>query len=265
MPMSDVSFMAKDWDERASHDASHYICSERRDWDPEAFFRSGEEDYERLVAPVLARFGFDVHERIMLEVGCGTGRMTRTFAKRFSRVFALDISVEMLKRAQTLNAELENVTWLHGDGQGFSTVESDSVEFVFSYLVLQHIPTKELALGYVKEMLRVLKPGGFFCFQFNSCPTPTMNWKGRAAWGIIDRLKEPIFGLHLERVGRSLAKLLRWDFMEAGRTWRGASLPGRQVLETIWDSGGTIGTVVGWDTTLTWCYGWRSRALGSQR
>jgi len=198
----------------------------------------------------------------MLEVGCGTGRMTRSFARRFARVLALDVSSEMLTRAQTLNAELENVVWLHGDGQGFSQVPSGSTDLVFSYLVLQHIPTEDLAFGYVKEMLRVLKPGAFFCFQFNSCLNPTMNWKGRTAWSLIDRLREPVFGLHVERIGRNITSLLGWDFWAAGRTWRGAALRVRDVLEAVWESGGTVSAVAGWDTTMAWCYGQKSGMAG---
>jgi SAM-dependent methyltransferase len=247
--------MGMDWNDRARKDAFHYICSERKDWSLDSFFGSGEADFERFVAPVLSRFGFDAREKTGLEIGCGVGRMTRSFSKHFARVLALDVSSEMLKRARELNSDCKNVEWLLGDGQGFSQVPSQSVDYVFSYLVLQHVPTKDLALGHVDEMLRVLKPGGVFCFQFNSSLASTMNWKGRLAWGLLDRLREPVFGLRLEGIGRKLASLAGWDFLQTGRTWRGASLPVRDVLEIVWKSGGTVGAVPGWDTPMTWCCG----------
>ena len=253
--MTESALMCRDWDERARKDAFYYICTARKDWDPEAFFQSGEADYRRFVAPVLAKLRFDPCGKTIFEVGCGAGRMTRSFASRFAHVLALDVSEEMLERARTLNAQCKNVEWLHGDGHGFPQVPRASADFVFSYLVLQHLPTRNLALGHVDEMLRVLKPGCPFCFQFNSCPYPTMNWGGRTVWRLLDRLREPVFGLGLQRVGRGLASLLGWDFLEAGRTWRGASLGVQDVLETVWKRDGTVRAVVGWDTPMTWCYG----------
>ena len=53
--MDTADLMRKDWDERARKDAFHYIASWRKDWTPESFFQSGEEDYKRLVAPVFDR------------------------------------------------------------------------------------------------------------------------------------------------------------------------------------------------------------------
>ena len=59
----------------------------------------------------------------------------------------------------------------------------DSSWCVFSYLVLQHLPTEELAITYVQEMLRVLRPGGAFLFQFNGSYKSTTNLPGRVLWG----------------------------------------------------------------------------------
>jgi len=83
-----INAMRREWDTRARKDAFHYIASWRKDWDVSAFLKSGEEDYERLVAPVLERLGFSPDGKTMLELGCGAGRMTRSFAGRFGRVLA---------------------------------------------------------------------------------------------------------------------------------------------------------------------------------
>ena len=50
--MDAARMMRRDWDERARKDAFYYIASWRKDWDLQAFLKSGEEDYERLVAPL---------------------------------------------------------------------------------------------------------------------------------------------------------------------------------------------------------------------
>src|SRR6266571_4252909 len=91
--------MAEDWDERARADALLYVCSDRKYKDVEAFLESGETDYRQLAAPVLGKLDFNAQGKTMLEMGCGVGRMTQSFARRFARVCALDISEEMLRRA----------------------------------------------------------------------------------------------------------------------------------------------------------------------
>ncbi len=49
--------MRQDWDARAQKDAFFYIASWRKDWGVGDFLKSGEEDYQRLVAPFSAGTG----------------------------------------------------------------------------------------------------------------------------------------------------------------------------------------------------------------
>jgi len=252
--------MKRDWDERARKDAFFYIASWKKDWSSEEFFQSGETDYLSCVEPVLAELGFEPSGKAMVEVGCGVGRMTRSFARRFARVWAFDTSSEMLSQGRAMNAGINNIGWLLGDGVGLSSVRSNCQDFVFSYIVLHHLPTKELALNYIEDMLRVLKPGGVFLFHFVSRSTPTMNWRGRLLWQVIDRLREPLLGIRFETQSRRLASWLGLDGLAAGKTWRGAILDVREVLETVWRSGGAVRGVTGWGTTMTWCHG---RKLGA--
>jgi SAM-dependent methyltransferase len=67
-----------------------------------------------------------------------------------------------------------------------SKLGDKTIDFAFSHIVLQHMPELVFALRYIREMLRVLKPGGMFLFQFNWVPTTTMNWKSRMAWRMVD-------------------------------------------------------------------------------
>lgn len=246
-----VEAMRRDWDERAKKDSFYYIATWQEKWDPESFFQSGEQDYQTLVVPLLAQLQFEPSDKAMLEIGCGVGRMTRSFARRFGRVYALDVSVEMLRRGRVLHEGTDKILWLLGNGADLAMVGSGSVDFVFSYLVLHHLPTSELALNCIQEVLRVLKAGGVFLFQFNSRRKPTMNWKGRLVWGVIDWLREA----RLEWLSRRLAILLRLDPLAAGKTWRGAILDVRKVLETVWACGGAVVGVRGWGTQFTWCCG----------
>jgi len=247
--------MRQDWDERARKDAFYYIASWRKDWDPKSFFQSGEEDYQRLVTPFLDRSHWQPEGKSMLELGCGAGRMTRSFSRRFSRVYAFDISTEMLRHAQALYPEASNVNWTLGNGTDLSGLADETVDFAFSYIVLQHLPDPAFALRYIQEMLRVVKPGGIFLFQFNSLRTVSMNWKGRAAWKIVDFP----WALGFRRVSRGVARLLGLSPEIAGKSWRGASLDVTAVRDVIGRAGGLVQELEGQDTPMTWCRGAKSR------
>ena len=253
--MKAAESMRQDWDERARVDAFHYIASWREDWTEESFFQSGEKDYEAMVAPLLARSCWQPTGKTMLELGCGAGRMTKAFAARFGHVVALDISTEMLARAKALLPEASNIAWKLGNGSDLSEIPDQSVDFAFSYIVLQHMPTRELTLTYIREMLRVLKEGGVFLFQYNGLERPTMNWKGRLVWGAVD----VFWSSGLIRASRFLASLFGLDPALAGKSWRGAALDVTTVHKAV-QAGGGIEEVTGEGTPMAWCSGTKRRA-----
>ncbi len=246
----------QDWDERAKENAFFYVATSLETLDEKSFFESGEKEYELSVEPVLRECGFDPAGKKMLEVGCGAGRMTRLFATRFARVVALDISSEMLKRGQGYLQGFKNIDWVLGDGSDLSAVEDQSVQFVFCYLVLQHLPTKALALHYMTEMLRTLQPGGLFLFQFNGNKLPTMNLKGRLTWRAIDIL----WSAGLRKASQSTASLLGLDSRMAGKSWRGAKLDATEVSQTLRAAGVSAVQMKGEGTNVVWCWGTKSEA-----
>lgn len=240
--------MRGDWDQRARKDTYFYIASWKRDWDDETFFRSGEEDYQRLVDPVLTQLGFATDGKRMLELGCGAGRMTRSFARRFGHVIASDVSPEMLDRGRRLNPQLTRVHWVLGNGTDLSAVSTASVDFVFSYLVLQHLPAERLILQYVAEMMRVLAADGLCVFQLNGTDDQQMNWRGRATWGTINLL----WTLRARGMGRWMADRLGLDPQMAGKTWHGVSIRMDRIVAAIHDNGGSVLQHRGEHTPMAW-------------
>jgi ubiquinone/menaquinone biosynthesis C-methylase UbiE len=161
--------MRRFWDRRAREDAFHFVDSRLpyRHADQERFWAEGEKDLATLldIAGVTVEPGSRV-----LEIGCGLGRLTRGLAARAGQVVALDVSAEMLAQARRHNGELQNVTWLQGDGATLSGVDDESVDACISHVVFQHIPDPAVTLGYVAEMGRVLRPGGWAAFQVSNDP-----------------------------------------------------------------------------------------------
>ena len=249
------SAMRQDWNERARKDAFYYVATWRQDWTVETFLGSGEEDYRKLVQPLLDELQFVPEGGSMLEVGCGAGRMTASFARRFASVYALDISEEMQSLAKQHLADFSNIQWVLGDGASLSAIPSESVDFVFSYLVLQHLPAEDLAMAYVREMLRVLKQGGILLFQFNGAKHPTMNWKGRLAWRTLDTL----WALNLKQLSRAAARRLGFDPETVGKNWRGARLHADRVVQVVRAGGGYSVLITGEGTPMTWCRGLKLR------
>jgi ubiquinone/menaquinone biosynthesis C-methylase UbiE len=243
--------MRRDWDERARRDAFLYIATWRKDWDKVSFFESGEQDYLRLVHSVLQRLDFDPAGKAMAELGCGAGRMTWSFAQRFQSVFAVDISSEMQSRAKVYLQSFSNIRWVLSSGQTFSAIENCSVDFIFSYLVLQHMPTKEVVCSSIREMMRILRPDGVFLFQFNGSDQPSMNWKGRFISAILDGIAS--LGLH--SASRRIAGVVGIDPEMIGKTWRGPSLSSAEIAEAVRSGRGSPDNFLDASTPLAWCYG----------
>jgi SAM-dependent methyltransferase len=171
------------WDARAREDAFYFVdnTGTYRDADVARFWAAGERDLDA----VLAAAGAAVQpDDVVLDIGCGVGRLTRVLAGRAAHVHAIDVSAQMLDQAREHNAHLTNVTWHHGDGTTLHPVEDDSIDAVVSHLVFQHIPDPEITLGYVREMGRVLRPGGWAVVQVSNDPE-----LHRATIGLRDRLK----------------------------------------------------------------------------
>jgi SAM-dependent methyltransferase len=249
--LSQTTRMRRDWDDRARKNAFHYIASWRREWDRESFLSSGEEDFARLVSPILIRCGLPTTGEAMLELGCGAGRMTHSFAGRFKHVSAVDISSEMLRQARRTCSNRSNILWLLSSGADLACVKSGSFDFVFSYLVLQHLPAEALTRRYIEEMLRVLRPGGAFLFQFNGGLAATMNLRGRMAWGMVDLL----WSMRLLSMSRSAARVFGFDPCAAGKTWRGAAISANKIAGIVTVAGGRVLEITGADTPMTWCCG----------
>jgi len=243
--------MRRDWDERARSNAFRYIASWRKDWDEKSFFESGEHDYDLLVGPVLENLDFKPSAKSVAEIGCGTGRMTRSFARRFHTVLAVDISPEMQTQARGYLQSFSNIRWVLSDGETLAGIESSSVDFVFSYLVLQHLPQKDLVIKCVHEMMRILGPGGVFLFQYNGSDRPTMNWKGRTISAILDRF----CSIGLKTASQSIAGLVGIDPQMIGKTWRGAALDANEIEEAVQFGNGIPEGFLGQATPLAWCYG----------
>ena len=176
--------MRRFWDERADDDPFYFVDNrlEYGNPDTERFWAEGETDLETLLRSVGARI--DPSDRVV-EIGCGIGRLTRAIAARAAEVWALDVSGRMLELARHHNPGLDNVHWLHGDGITLAGIDDSVADACVSHVVFQHIPDPAITLGYVLEIGRTLRPGGWAAFQVSNDPAihePRPDGPADAAW-----------------------------------------------------------------------------------
>jgi len=166
MPPSEMGAF---WDRRARENPFYFVDNriDYRSPDVERFWADGEQTVDAVLSPLHVSV---LRGDAVVEIGCGVGRLTRTLAKRADRVTGLDVSEEMIALAREHNPELANVTWLVGDGASLRGVEDATADACFSHVVFQHIPDPAITLGYVTEMGRVLRPGGWAAFQVSNDP-----------------------------------------------------------------------------------------------
>ncbi len=135
-------------------------------WDHSDFFNSGEKAVIRLLKN-LEDLDVELRYDSVLDFGCGVGRVSRAFASRFKQVIAIDVSSTMLDEARKANRHVDNINFIHNTAEDLSLIPSDSVDCVYTNMVLQHMsPRKQLA--YIRGFCKVLSSGGIMAIQASS-------------------------------------------------------------------------------------------------
>lgn len=176
--------MRREWDERARENARYYVATANKNWTDEDYFESGRVNVrdEVLTDMINVCQGKDPKQMKVLEIGCGSGRITRALAEIFGQVYAVDISGEMIRQARETLRDTPNAHVFQNNGTDLSVLGDIQVDFAFSYIVFQHIPSRSVIHSYVREVARLLRPGGLFKFQVQGDATlltsPEDTWLG---------------------------------------------------------------------------------------
>ena len=166
------------WNALAQKDAAYYIMTDKSKSASDADFRvSGKQDVQKLFLNdeiVREIIGYDT-KAVVLEIGCGTGRLSESIAPHVHTLYAVDISEEMISRARERLPALDNVTFLATDGMSFPLAD-ETVDTVFSYIVFQHMPSVEVIQKNIEGINRILKVGGIAKIQLRGIPTSKDSW-----------------------------------------------------------------------------------------
>jgi ubiquinone/menaquinone biosynthesis C-methylase UbiE len=117
-----------------------------------------------LLPPVAGLFGLDL--------GCGEGHNTRLLAARGAGVVALDTSERFVTAAASVPAA--GIRFVLADG-AVLPLRDAAFDFVTGFMSLMDVADPETTL---REVARVLKPGGFaqFSFVHPATSTPARRW-----------------------------------------------------------------------------------------
>jgi len=153
-----------------------YIFSDSKEerCEPIEYADSGWRDYCVLVRQdkIIKQFIGDFKDKIVVEIGCGDGRMTEFFAKDFKNVYAIDISRTVIKKGKERLKEYSNIEWFESNGSNFPECQ---VDLIFSYTVFQHC-RKEMIEANLKAMDKILSVNGIAKIQVRGKPISQDKW-----------------------------------------------------------------------------------------
>lgn len=162
-----IDDMVRNWDDWGEKDPMWSIltCPDKAGgrWTAEEFFATGRKQIEKELA-WLDENGISVPRGRALDFGCGVGRLTNALAEHFDEVHGIDVSSAMIDQANELSRHPEKARFFHNPKTDLSDFAGGAYDFIYTQIVLQHIPTAYQE-AYVAEFMRLLAPGGVALFQ----------------------------------------------------------------------------------------------------
>ncbi len=175
---------------------------------------TGPARLQRRSALLVHHADINPNKRV-LELGCGTGCLTKFLAKTGARIIALDLSPDLLIKAETKELP-QNVSLQIGNAEALD-FSNETFDAVVGSSVLHHVHT-DIALD---EIYRVLRPGGRIAFSEPNMFNPHIFIQKNIPW--IKRLsgdspdetaffRWPLFKM-LQRIGFDDIRVSPYDFL----------------------------------------------------
>jgi len=193
MKQAKFNSVQDEWNKRAQRPGLQSVMSSR--W--------SEEECQKATA-LLKKEIFDILGDLsgtkVLEIGCGIGRFTKDLAKKAVEVHAIDICPLMLKKAAK-RIKNKNVYFLKASSSALP-FPANSFDLIFEVTVFQHIHDAKTFNNSVKQLKRVLKPGGrvFLCGVLK--PTPRKSYS--SIYRTVKEYKAVLYPLKLLKKKRYL-------------------------------------------------------------
>ena len=180
-------------------------------WSIDEFLQTGRDEIAQLMAYLDER-RITVARGRALDFGCGAGRLTHALAAHFDHAIGLDIAPSMIAKARELHGGLPNVEFRVNTSDRLESVESGSIDLVYTRLVLQHMPPRYIR-AYLAEFARALRTGGVAVFQLPGENARPVAARHRGLKGLLPR---PV--ISMVRAVRDLRNFPRMELHGLPRT-----------------------------------------------
>jgi ubiquinone/menaquinone biosynthesis C-methylase UbiE len=159
--------------------ASYTLCMKQEamqikpstEWDDEAYSQANK--FQEDVALQMLRQFYSpdyLHEKKVLDVGCGTGNITVKIAKFAKKIRGIDASNNMIERAKKTYGHQKNLSFEHCHAEDFTTKKPYDDVTIFN--CLHWIKDKNAAL---KSISMALKSNGSLLGNVCTSPSPNID------------------------------------------------------------------------------------------
>jgi SAM-dependent methyltransferase len=151
----------------AGVDASYYLAFGRRSQSDTEFLASATDVINDLEAELHRLPAEERGNWHALEIGCGSGRLMRPMSRHFLEIHGVDVSGDLVRQARENLRDLPHAHPHQIHGTGLEDFADQSFDFAYSFDLFPHILSPELVLAFLREIHRVMRPGGLVRLQFN--------------------------------------------------------------------------------------------------
>lgn len=213
IPNESINESKRKWNKLAQENARYYVVSKQgKGINEEEFRQTGLANYQDLIKndfEIKARLNNFSNKKV-LNIGCGIGRLEEFMSPDFGEVYGIDISESMINQAKERLAKLPNVKLFATDGLSYP-FDDNFFDLIFSYIVFQHMPSREIVEQNFREIYRTLKTSGITKIQIRSGHQPfKWQWFYGPAW------KKDEAVAMVEKIG---FRVLRTNGEETKRFW----------------------------------------------
>jgi ubiquinone/menaquinone biosynthesis C-methylase UbiE len=188
------------------------------DWD-------GELDYYRRLVSEALDSG-----QAVLEVACGTGRVTIRLAHEGVSIVGVDLDEEMLQVARIKSSDLTNVRWVRGDMRSFDLEETFGLIIVPGHS-FQFMCTPQDQIKALETFRHHLTSGGTLVLHINH---DDVEWLGDLLRNPGGRF-EPVCEIRHPQTDRRMRKSNAWAFEQCTQT---------ATVITRWEEMGEDGSIL---------------------
>ena len=157
--------------------------------DKDTAFIRGSWDFMIHIALPCSQFLSTPEDKVALEIGHGGGRILAAARGYFKNVIGIDIHENNDRVERELKTRgIHNFQLIKTKGREIP-IEDNSIDCVYSFVVLQHVEKVEVFKNYLKEAHRILKPNGVAVLYFGRKFTLSLNRSSKVLY-LVDKFAE---------------------------------------------------------------------------